>query len=134
MTDVFRAVVVATIEAPVKSVVEDATAVINDVVSGRIGEATALASLGGSSGSNCRRDYNRMIDKLDFGLELYWFTAPLQDPLNKFAVSDTLVPILLPHELIFALYNLGWSAFSSVLFGGIPEGVQSVRARRACNI
>ena len=110
-----------------KSVVQDAAAVVADVAAGRILEAAGIAAIGGSDGSNCRSDFNRLLTKLDFGLDIYWCDIPLKDPLNKAAGVDVReTPILLPHELIGAVFMCGWKTFSSVIFGGIAECAQEL--------
>jgi hypothetical protein len=110
-------------EAPIKSIKEDAAAVLADVASGRIQDAAAtLASLGGSSGANCRRDFVKLTDKLKVGLDLYWCRIHVHDVLNKFEVVESNVPMFLPHELVGALFSYGWELFSDVLLGGVPEG------------
>ena len=101
------------------SIAQDARAVLSDALEGRLSEASAVASLGDDSG-HARRDYNRMLSSLDYGVDPYFHTVSVKD-LLKLEVVDVQLPILCPHELIGSLYTAGWKKFSGALLGGIPE-------------
>ena len=102
----------------------DARAALADVQAGRINEANAIASLGGAGVKNTRRDFNRLVAAMKYGIEVYNVELLLREPLTD-ERSMQLLPILLPHELVAAVFRYGWSTFSKVFFNGLPEGRQS---------
>ena len=102
----------------------DARAALADVQAGRINEANAIASLGGAGVKNTRRDFNRLVAAMKYGIEVYNVELLLREPLTD-ERSMQLLPILLPHELAAAVYRYDWSTFSQVFFNGLPEGRQS---------
>ena len=102
----------------------DAQAVLQDLQEGRAHEAQVLAGLG--AGGQGRRAFNSLLDKLDYGLSPYTWGFSCNDPLLKQTVKKEL-PVLLPHEIVGALYSGGWTMFSNVLLGGIPESRTVVR-------
>ena len=102
----------------------DARAALADVQAGRINEAKAIASLGGAGVKNTRRDFNRLVAAMKYGIEVYNVELLLREPLTD-ERSMQLLPILLPHELVAAVFRYGWSTFSKVFFNGLPEGRQS---------
>jgi hypothetical protein len=63
----------------------------------------------------------RLIAKLDYGLETLPCCVIAHDFL-KLQEIELELPVLAPHEVLGALYQVGWDAFSEVLLGGIPEG------------
>ena len=108
-------------KATAKSIAEDATALLDDVRSGRIHECQAIADLGGARRGNARRDYNKLLSDLDYGLDPITQSVEIHDPqrLERFALE---LPMFAPHEIVGALYRSGWQMFSEVFFGGIAEG------------
>jgi hypothetical protein len=61
---------------------------------------------------------------MKYGIEVYNVELLLREPLTD-ERSMQLLPILLPHELVAAVFRYGWSTFSKVFFNGLPEGRQS---------
>ncbi len=102
----------------------DAQAVLQDIQEGRAHEAHLIAGLG--AGGQGRRAFNSLLEKLDYGLAPYVWSFTCRDPLLKQTVDKEL-PVLLPHEILGALYSAGWKLFSKVLLGGIPESRNVVR-------
>ena len=79
-------------------------------------------STGGPRRDHARRDWNLFLSKLDYGLTPYQCQFDVKDPLKLDRTSIDL-PVLLPHEVVGALFSFGWDMFSAVLLGGIPEGL-----------
>ncbi len=94
---------------------------LSDVQSGRVAECQAIANLGGAGRTNSRRDYNKLIAHLDYGLEPILHRVEVKD-LHNLDTYMLDLPMLAPHEIVGAIYRAGWSLFSEVFFGGIAEG------------
>ena len=108
-----------TTQASAKEIAEDAAALLEDVRQGRILEAQVLAGL--SSGRNGRRAFSSLIDSMDYGLQPYESTFTCLDPGQISGRVSRVWPVLLPHEIISALYACGWEIFSNVMLRGVPE-------------
>jgi hypothetical protein len=111
-------------EVSAKSVADDAAALLDDAKAGRLDECAAVASLGGRDRSQCRRDFNQLLSKLDYGIEPIFPTVTVQD-LLKLEALELDLPMYAPHELVGAIYRGGWEMFSDVFFCGAPEGFSS---------
>ena len=94
-------------KATAKSIAEDATALLDDVWSGRIHECQAIADLGGARKGNARRDYNKLLADLDYGLEPITQSVEIHDP-QRLEIFSLELPMLAPHEIVGALYRSGW--------------------------
>jgi hypothetical protein len=68
------------------------------------------------------RPRSRLLAKLDYGLDTLPCSIIAQDVL-KLQEIELDLPVYAPHELLGALYQVGFDAFSEVIFGGIPEGM-----------
>ena len=108
-------------EADAKSVTLDAAAIFADVQAGRLAEAQPIANLGGRHHTNCRRDFNRYLQTLDYGLEVLQCPVVVQNFLKLDEVQID-IPVYAPHEMLGALFEAGWSSFSKVLLGDVSEG------------
>ena len=110
-----------------KSVADDAAALLADVRAGRLSDCEAVAALGGRDRSQCRRDYNHLLSKLDYGLEPILVKVTVQDPL-KLDSFELELPMYAPHELVGAIYRGGWDLFSRVFFSGASAGLRAERS------
>ena len=97
------------------AIVEDLTATDNDMKASRIKQVSAIAAF---NPSNARRDYNKFVRALAYGLELYTCSVLLLEPLSKTTGFHD-VPMFLPHELFGSVFSLGWSVFAGVVFGAV---------------
>ena len=62
---------------------------------------------------------------MDYGLEAYTANFTMKDAEKLNNVVSAL-PVLLPHEIMGALFLCGWHVFSAVLLGGVTEDLAEV--------
>ena len=92
----------------------------------KIDGVSAMASLGsdGRWPSNVARDLHVWLKNLyQVGVEPYMISVPLQSP-GDLVPEECLLPCLLPHEVIHALWQSGWQQFQISLLG--PGGPSSL--------